>query len=58
MPYDIRQNYRGKPGYSVVGPDGSVRGTHSSREAAERQRRSIYAAEPEAKKNIWGGRFA
>ena len=24
MPYDIRRNYRGKSGYSVVGPDGTV----------------------------------
>lgn len=50
MPYDVRQNYRGKPGYSVVGPDGTVRGTHSSRSAAERQRRALYAAEPGMKK--------
>lgn len=50
MPYDIRQNYRGKSGYSVVSPDGTVRGTHSSRRAAIEQQRALYAAEAKSKK--------
>ena len=50
MPYDIRRNYRGKSGYSVVGPDGTVRGTHSSRRAAIEQQRALYAAESGMKK--------
>ena len=50
MPYDIRQNYRGKSGYSVVSPDGSIRGTHSSRRAAVQQQRALYAAESQSKK--------
>lgn len=50
MPYDIRQNYRGKSGYSVVSPDGSVRGTHSTRRAAIQQQRALYAAEAQSKK--------
>lgn len=56
MPYDIRRNYRGKSGYSVVGPDGAVHGTHPSRNAAMQQQRALYAAENESKK-IWGGRI-
>lgn len=52
MPYDVRRNYRGKPGYSVVGPDGSVRGTHSSRQEAVSQQRALYAAEENSKKDI------
>lgn len=52
MPYDIRQNYRGKSGYSVVGPDGTVRGTHSSRRAAVEQQRALYAAEARSKKSL------
>lgn len=50
MPYDIRQNYRGKSGYSVVGPDGSVRGTHPTRREAIQQQRALYAAESSSKK--------
>ena len=50
MPYDIRQNYRGKSGYSVVSPDGAIRGTHSSRRAAVQQQRALYAAESQSKK--------
>lgn len=52
MPYDIRQNYRGKSGYSVVSPDGTVRGTHRTRNAALAQQRALYAAESSSKKNI------
>jgi hypothetical protein len=54
MPYDIRRNYRGKSGYSVVGPDGTVRGTHSSRRAAIEQQRALYAAESNMKKDDSG----
>ena len=50
MPYDIRQNYRGKSGYSVVSTDGTVRGTHPSRRAAIQQQRALYAAEADSKK--------
>jgi hypothetical protein len=52
MPYDIRQNYRGKSGYSVVSPDGSVRGTHSTRQEAVSQQRALYAAEQNSKKEV------
>lgn len=52
MPYDIRQNYRGKSGYSVVGPDGTVRGTHRTRGEAVNQQRALYAAESNSKKDI------
>ena len=51
MPYDIRRNYRGKSGYSVVGPDGTVRGTHTTRGAATEQQRALYAAESRMKKD-------
>jgi hypothetical protein len=50
MPYDIRQNYRGKSGYSVVSPDGTVRGTHPTRTAAIEQQRALYAAEAQRMK--------
>jgi len=52
MPYDVRRNYRGKPGYSVVSPDGSVRGTHSTRQEAIAQQRALYAAEENSKKEV------
>ena len=52
MPYDIRQNYRGKSGYSVVSPDGTVRGTHRTRREAVDQQRALYAAESQSKKDI------
>ena len=47
MPYDIRQNYSDCKGYAVVGPDGTVRGCHSSRKDAEQQRMALYAVEDE-----------
>lgn len=50
MPYDIRRNYRGKSGYSVVGPDGKSHGTHPTRTAAIEQQRALYAAEARMKK--------
>lgn len=49
MPYDIRRNYRGKSGYSVVSTDGSVRGTHKTRREAIQQQRALYAAESNSK---------
>ena len=52
MPYDIRQNYRGKSGYSVIGPDGTVRGTHRTRGEAAAQQRALYAAEARSKKSL------
>jgi len=58
MPYDIRQNYRGKSGYSVVGPDGTIRGTHKTKREAIEQQRALYAAENETKKDFWNGFFA
>jgi len=54
MPYDIRRNYRGKSGYSVVGPDGKNHGTHPTRTAAIEQQRALYAAEAQANK-LWNG---
>lgn len=57
MPYDIRQNYRGKSGYSVIGPDGKVHGTHPTRRAAIEQQRALYAAESRTKKSFWGNLF-
>ena len=52
MPYDIRRNYRGKSGYSVVGPDGKNHGTHPTRTAAIEQQRALYAAESRVKKEV------
>lgn len=45
MPYDIRQNYRDCNGYAVVGPDGTVRGCHPTKERAEAQRAALYSVE-------------
>ena len=52
MPYDIRQNYGGCKGYAVVGPDGSVRGCHPSKENAEEQRMALYSVEDKMDKGI------
>ena len=57
MPYDIKENYKGKSGYSVVSEDGSVRGVHSTRGEALNQQRALYAAESQTKKGFWGGLF-
>ena len=54
MPYDIRRNYRGKSGYSVVSRDGKSHGTHPSRTSAIEQQRALYAAEAQANK-LWNG---
>jgi hypothetical protein len=47
VPYDIKQKYRDCSGYAVVGPDGSVRGCHSTRQSAESQRAALYSVEDE-----------
>jgi hypothetical protein len=50
MPYDIKQNYGGCDGYAVVGPDGDVKGCHSTREKAQSQQRALYASESKVNK--------
>lgn len=50
MPYDIKRNQPGCSGYAVVGPDGDVKGCHTSRKEAVDQQRAIYAAEANSKK--------
>ena len=53
MPYDIvRGKSDCKSGFGVVGPDGTVRGCHSTREEAVNQQRALYAAESNAKKAL------
>lgn len=47
MPYDIRQGYGDCSGYAVVGPDGTVRGCHATRQRAEAQRAALYSVEDE-----------
>lgn len=47
MPYDIRQGYRDCSGYAVVGPDGTIRGCHTTRQRAEAQRAALYSVEDE-----------
>ena len=59
MPYNIRQQ---GSRYAVVDDDGKVVGRHSTRAAAERQRRALYANVPDASKvegdkNNWDGFF-
>lgn len=55
MPYDIKPNYGGCSGYAVVGPDGDVKGCHSSRGQAQAQQRALYANEPESKVTKYRG---
>ena len=50
--YTIRQNYRGKKGWSVVGDTGVVHGTHATRAAAINQQSAIYASRADSKKSI------
>jgi hypothetical protein len=50
--YTIRQNYRGKKGWSVVGDTGVVHGTHATRAAAINQQSAIYASQADSKKSI------
>ena len=53
MPYDIvRGKSDCKSGFAVVGPDGTVRGCHSTREEAIQQQRALYAAESDSKKAL------
>mgnify|MGYP000052324854 CR=1 FL=1 len=60
MPYDVR---RSGSQYEVVGPEGRVMGTHSTRAEAVDQQRALYANEPDASKaeqpikNNWAGMF-
>ena len=50
--YTIRQNYRGKKGWSVVGDTGVVHGTHATRSAAINQQSAIYASQADSKKSV------
>jgi hypothetical protein len=43
-PYNIKRNYRGCSGWSVVGADGKSHGCIKSRAMAIRQQRALYAA--------------
>lgn len=46
MPWDIREGYRDCEGFAVVKrDDGEMEGCHTTREAAERQMRALYASE-------------
>lgn len=49
-PYNVRRNYRGCSGYSVVGADGKAHGCMKSKRVAERQQRALYAATADKKK--------
>lgn len=48
-PYNVRRNYRGCNGYSVVGADGKAHGCIKSKRVAERQQRALYAATADKK---------
>ena len=48
-PYNVRRNYRGCNGYSVVGADGKAHGCMKSKRVAERQQRALYAATADKK---------
>ena len=50
-PYNVRRNYRGCNGYSVVGKDGKAHGCMKTRRMAVRQQRALYAATAEKKSN-------
>jgi len=50
MPYDIKQNYGGCSGYAVVGPDGKVKGCHTTQEKARAQQSALYSVEEKIKK--------
>ena len=43
-PYNVKHNYRGCNGYSVVGKDGKAHGCMKSKRMAVRQQRALYAA--------------
>jgi uncharacterized membrane protein len=48
-PYNVRRNYRGCNGYSVVGADGKGHGCMKTRRMAIRQQRALYAATQDKK---------
>lgn len=48
-PYNVRRNYRGCSGYSVVGADGKGHGCMKTRRMAIRQQRALYAATQDKK---------
>lgn len=50
-PYNVRRNYRGCNGYSVVSSDGKSHGCMKTRRMAIRQQRALYAATAEKKSN-------
>ena len=50
-PYNVRRNYRGCNGYSVVGKDGKAHGCMKTRRMAIRQQRALYAATADKKSN-------
>jgi len=50
MPYDIKENYMDCNGYAVVGPDGSIKGCHISREKAQAQQAALYSVEEKVAK--------
>lgn len=50
-PYNVRRNYRGCSGYSVVGADGKSHGCMKTRTMATRQQRALYAATAQKKAN-------
>ena len=43
-PYNVKHNYRGCSGYSVVGADGKAHGCMRTKQMATRQQRALYAA--------------
>ena len=49
-PYNVRRNYRGCSGYSVVGADGKSHGCMKTKRMAVRQQRALYAATANKKK--------
>jgi len=49
-PYNVRRNYRGCSGYSVVGADGKSHGCMKTKRMAARQQRALYAATADKKK--------
>lgn len=49
-PYNVRRNYRGCSGYSVVGADGKAHGCMKSKRMAARQQRALYAATADKQK--------
>ena len=50
-PYNVKRNYRGCNGYSVVGADGKAHGCMKTRRMAIRQQRALYAATADKKSN-------